>query len=67
MAQVGNFLTTKAHFKGKPKTPKPIPRPGDKPAGTTIRSRRTYTLDQLAEVREQWVNQEAVETTREVN
>lgn len=66
--QVGNYLTAKAHFKGGPKTPKPLPRPGDKPSGQLkVKPRRTYTVEEYEKVRDAWAqSSDVVETAREV-
>lgn len=45
-AQIGNWLTAKAHFKNAPPQPTPIPRPGSKP---THRFRPAEEMRRLAD------------------
>lgn len=51
--QAGNYLTTRAHFQGKPKPPTPIRRPGD-PQGRGHIGRRKYTPEQMRQKLDHW-------------
>lgn len=51
--QVGNYLTTRAHFKGKPAPPKPIQRPGSRDADR-IGGGRSYTREQMRSILDNW-------------
>lgn len=53
--QAGNYLTTRAHFKGNQQPPKPMRRPGDRPAVDGKRvGNRSRTNAEMAEILARW-------------
>ena len=52
--QVGNYLTTRAHFKGDPAPPKPLRRPGDAPDRAVALGNRSRTRAEMAEILARW-------------
>jgi hypothetical protein len=55
--QLGNYLTTRAHFQGTPAVPKPILRPGERPAPEVDQQRRgtgNFTREQMAAILAAW-------------
>lgn len=54
VVQVGNYLTTRAHFKGNPDPPKPVRRPGDRPERSNRLGNRSYTKDQMRKILDRW-------------
>ena len=66
--QVGNYLTTRAHFKGNPPKPKPIRRPGESTtSGPPKRAKRPYTQAEMKAVLDNWNEPPVTTETLEVS